>query len=282
MLFDLYCADSREADFEALALDYAVRFESSPPVWRARTAPTAAASDSRFDLPGLLSRTNADELAADLAGIAHDVPVTLDFSRVDTVDEGGADATTRLLETCRKQTRTLCLVGVERLLPLLADLLCATQSKPAHWLLLLTLYQLLGQEDDFENTAVDYAVRFEVSPPSWGAARPVESRPVDPRSQASAAPAKRNPHPLHGEITPDNDAALRTLVDQAAVGEVRVDLGEVTRFDYGSVSQLIGVLMDGLGQGKSVTFVGHNALIHELFRVMGIDQLATLEPRLRV
>ena len=57
-----------------------------------------------------------------------------------------------------------------------------------------------------------------------------------------------------------------------------IDMGQVTRVDYGTVSQLIGVLMQGLSSGKTVILRGHNALIHELFRVMGIDQLAQLVP----
>ena len=65
----------------------------------------------------------------------------------------------------------------------------------------------------------------------------------------------------------------------ASHSSVLVDLSQVTRVDYGSVSQFISVLMQCLGTGKSITLRGHNALIHELFRVMGIDQLAQLMPR---
>jgi hypothetical protein len=36
--------------------------------------------------------------------------------------------------------------------------------------------------------------------------------------------------------------------------------------------------MQLLGNSKSVTLRGHNALIHELFRIMGIDQLVNLQP----
>jgi len=48
--------------------------------------------------------------------------------------------------------------------------------------------------------------------------------------------------------------------------------------DYASVSKLISTLMQCLGSGKTITLRGHNALIHELFRVMGIDQLVQLVP----
>ena len=39
---------------------------------------------------------------------------------------------------------------------------------PASWqLLLLELLQRLGTQEEFEEWPVDYAVTFELSPPSW-------------------------------------------------------------------------------------------------------------------
>ena len=85
---------------------------------------------------------------------------------------------------------------------------------------------------------------------------------------------------LSGEITPSNDSAFQQFGGYAATHtEILVDLTKVTRIDYGSVSHFISVLMQCLGSGKPITLRGHNALIHELFRVMGIDQLAQLLPR---
>ena len=272
MLFDLYIAGNREADFEQLAVDYAVRFETSPPIWRppVGVATTHNGADLQIELPGMLARSAADELARELATAPAGAMIAIDFSRIELVDEAGAETTAHNLERAILNTRKLRLVGAERLIALLADLTRAMQSKKAHWQLLLTLHQLLGQQEAFEDTAVDFAVHFEVSPPSWVEMAPVESVAAMPAGNGSA---------LAGEITPANDFLISDQLDKAPPGELRIDLGDVTRIDYGSVSQLIGVLMEGLGQGKSVTFVGHNTLIHELFRVMGIDQLAQLEPR---
>ena len=97
--------------------------------------------------------------------------------------------------------------------------------------------------------------------------------------QAKAAEPVDDALQLSGEITPANDSALQQFGSYAAThNDVVVDLSQVTRVDYGSVSQFISVLMQCLGSGKAITLRGHNALIHELFRVMGIDQLAQLIP----
>ena len=279
MLFDLYDIQNREKDFEQLALDYAVRFETSPPV-RQKAGGNAApkpqqAQTASLELPGLLDKKATGTLREGVAALDKKAAVRIDFSRIEMVDEAGADECAKILSAARKAKRKLQVSGVDRLIALLQDLIRATHSRAVHWLLLLELYQTLGQQDKFEDLAVDYAVRFEVSPPSWSevqAAEVVQAAPsAEPQDDALQ---------LSGEITPSNDSSLQQFGSYAAThNEVRVDLSSVTRVDYGSVSQLISVLMQCLGSGKPIILRGHNALIHELFRVMGIDQLAQLQPR---
>ena len=277
MLFDLYCIQNREREFEQLALDYAMRFETSPPVWQnpgatpAEKAPQA--KTATLELPGLLDRSAAAALRDGIAATAPNDVVQIDFSRIAMVDEAGADECTQILASARKAKRKLRVSGVDRLIALLQDLNRATHSRAVHWLLLLELYQTLGQQENFENLAVDYAVHFEVSPPSWSevqAAEVIQTAPAEPEDDALR---------LSGEITPADDSALQQFGNHAAGrDEVLVDLSRVTRIDYASVGQFISVLMQSLGSGKTITLRGHNALIHELFRVMGIDQLAQLIP----
>ena len=240
--------------------------------------PEAAASPQQdqaasLELPGLLDKSAAATLRQGVADTPNGAVVRIDFSHIEMVDETGASECTQILAAARKAKRKLQVSGVDRFIALLQDLNRATHSREVHWLLLLELYQTLGQMDNFENLAVDYAVRFEVSPPSWSevqAAEVVQAAPAEPADDAVR---------LSGEITPANDSSLQQVYGYAADhDEVLVDLSQVTRVDYGSVSQFISVLMQCLGSGKTITLRGHNALIHELFRVMGIDQLAQLVP----
>ena len=286
MMFDLYRVQNREKDFEQLALDYALRFETSPPVWQniagetsaAPSRETAEAKAAKVELPGLLNSAAALALRSDLDAVAGDAPVRIDFSGIEMVDEAGAAECTETLAEARKARRKLQVSGVDRLIDLLKDLNRATHSRAAHWLLLLELYQTLGQEEAFEDLAVDYAVRFEVSPPSWVAVEAAEVVQAPEPAATENEPAV-DALTLAGEITPANEAALQRLGDYAATHDpVIVDLAQVTRVDYGSVGNLISALMQCLGSGKTIILRGHNALIHELFRVMGIDQLASLVP----
>ncbi len=278
MLFDLYCIQRHEKEFEQLALDYAMRFETSPPVWQkiggnSTAGKPLAAEATMLELPGLLDKKATATLRDSIAATDKKAVVRIDFSHIEMVDESGADECAKILSAALKAKRKLQVSGVDRLIALLQDLNRATHSRAVHWLLLLEIYQTLGQQDHFEDLAVDYAVRFEVSPPSWSevqAAEVVQSKPAEPMDDALR---------LAGEITPANDSALQQFGSYAAThNDVVVDLSQVTRVDYGSVSQFISVLMQCLGSGKAITLRGHNALIHELFRVMGIDQLAQLIP----
>jgi anti-anti-sigma regulatory factor len=279
MLFDLYAIQNREKDFEQLALEYAMRFETSPPVWQRMDGSGSAKAQqaqtpASMELPGLLDKNATAALRESIATTDKKAAVRIDFSRIEMVDEAGAEECTQILSAARKAKRKLQVSGVDRLTALLQDLNRATHSRTAHWLLLLELYQTLGRQDDFEDLAVDYAVRFEVSPPSWSEVQAAEVIPA-----ATAGP-RDDALQLKGDIAPGNESAMQQFSDYAANHhEVLVDLTQVTRVDYGSISQFISVLMQCLGSGKPITLRGHNALIHELFRVMGIDQLAQLVPR---
>jgi anti-anti-sigma regulatory factor len=281
MLFDLYSVQSRDKDFEQLALDYAMRFETSPPVWQKQTDTDSAAKPKQaeaasLELPSLLDKAAAATLREGVEATAKNAVARINFSRIAMIDEAGAEECAKILAAARKAKRKLQVRGVDTLIALLQDLNRATHSRTVHWLLLLELYQTLGQQENFEDLAVDYAVRFEMSPPSWVEVRAAEVVQAPPTEQPD------NALRLSGEITPANDSALQQFSSYAADhDDVLVDLSQVTRVDYASVSQFIGVLMQCLGSGKTITLRGHNALIHELFRVMGIDQLAQLAPRHR-
>jgi len=281
MLFDLYSVQSREKDFEQLALDYAMRFETSPPVWQKQKVADSAANPKQaeaasLELPSLLDKAAAATLRDGVEATAKNAVARIDFSRIAMIDEAGAEECAKILAAARKAKRKLQVSGVDTLIALLQDLNRATHSRTVHWLLLLELYQTLGRQENFEDLAVDYAVRFEMSPPSWVEVRAAEVVQAPPTELLDDALR------LSGEITPANDSALQQFSSYAANhDDVLVDLSQVTRVDYGSVSQFISVLMQCLGSGKTITLRGHNALIHELFRVMGIDQLAQLAPRHR-
>ncbi len=277
MLFDLYRLQSRERDFEKLAIDYALHFETSPPVWKGVKKARAAVETqaSSISLPTLLDAKACTNLRTELAKAPHNATIRLDFSHIEMVDETGAGQCAEILANSQKIKHKFEVSGVDRLIQLLQDLNRATHTRSAHWLLLLELYQLLGRKDEFEDLAVNYAVHFEVSPPSWIETLPAQvvkvPGPVSgPQGDALA---------LGGVISSTNEAAFEQMRAYAMEHPMIVlDLALVTRVDYASVGGFIGLLMQWLGEGKTITLRGHHTFIQELFRIMSIDQLANLQP----
>jgi len=276
MLFDLYRLQAREKDFEKLALDYALHFESSPPVWKSVKAARATAAEvqaSSVSLPTLLDGKACLNLRTELAQAPHNATIRLDFSRIEMVDETGAGQCAEILANSQKVKHKFQVSGVDRLIQLLLDLNRAKHTRASHWLLLLELFQLLGRQEEFEDLAVNYAVQFEVSPPSWiETAAAVVVQAPEPEAHDDALV-------LSGEISNKNEAAFHLMGAYAADhSDIVLDLANVTRVDYDSASSLIGILMQWLGEGKTITLRGHNTFIHELFRLLSIDQLAQLQP----
>ncbi len=275
MLFDLYRLAQREADFEKLALEFAMRFECSPPVWKPREEkPQKSAGMSRqLVLPARLDRGIEEKLARVLASLEKGASLQLDFSQVTGIDKAGAQGVANVLAKTLKAKFKFQVSGASSIIELLKSHIQSEAGEQSYWQMLLAVYQLLGKQEDFENLAVDFAVTFELSPPSWENVQ---------AAQEVAAPAAEMPEDafaLKGVLSEASQGQIARLMQYAdSRSEVVVDCSGVTRVDYAYVGHLIGQLMQLLGSGKTITLRGQNALVNELFRVMGIDQLARVIP----
>ncbi len=282
MLFDLYVALGRRAAFESLAIGFAGKFEKSPPTWPVADDAPAVGTDgvATVTLSGVLG-ANAVQPLGKLREMAGKVPgVRLDLGKVADADDTGCGA---LLETLRvfKQLKKSCiLVGGEQVAATLAPkTVMGERSHEATWLLLLELYQNLDRQDAFEETAVGYAVTFEVSPPSWEAPKSAPAPAGQPR--AAAVPAKAaDACALAGQLTGDGRDNFAALLAWAAKHDaVIVDAGGLLRMDVACAEEFGRVLGDITTGGKSVHIRMPGCLLTALWRSLGIDKIATIEPR---
>lgn len=275
MLFDLYRVAGREADFEKLAMEFAMRFECSPPVWKARSeSPRQSAGVSRpLVLPDRLDNSTGGKLAHILASLEKGATLQLDFSQVAEVDPAGAQGVADMLGKTRKTKLKFHVSGASSIIDLLKSHMQSEPGEQSYWQMLLAVYQLLGKQAEFEDLAVDFAVTFELSPPSW------ENVQAALEVAAPAAEMPKDAFALQGVISEASQREIARLMQYAEPRtEVVVDCSAVTRVDYAYVGHFIGQLMQLLGSGKTITLQGQNALVNELFRVMGIDQLAKVIP----
>jgi len=284
MLFDLYHELGRRQAFESLALGFAGKFEKSPPTW---TPPSDGAPAVGTDglatvtLSGVLG-ANAVQPLGKLRDMAGKVPgVRLDLGKVADADDVGCGA---LLETLRvfKQLKKSCvLVGGEQVAAALATkTVMGERDHEATWLLLLELYQNLDRQEAFEATAIDYAVTFELSPPSWEVPKAGPVAAVKP--VAAPAPAKALAADccgFAGEMSGggrENFAPLLAKVGQCE--QVTLDASGLLRMDVASAEEFGKVLGELKAAGTGARIGGARSLLVALWRALGIDRLATIEP----
>jgi len=280
MLFDLYQLTEKRVPFEALGIDYARSFEKSPPGWRAestgRTKHKAAPAGNLLFHGDLAGDNNAGfELVRQ--SLEKNQTVRLDLSSLRRLDASGCGRLLALLQQSRKAKRELELLGRDTLRALLEDRIepgCAEDHEC--WLLLLEIYQLQGQHDAFDEGAINYAVTFEVSPPSWEARRVAGPEPalqlVDDNDDDDHGMA--DAYVLRGDIKALRFGDLPARTEK--FDPVIIDCLALTRIDFISAGALLNVLTMVRRTGKQVVFHHPNHLVAELLGVVGLNAVASI------
>ncbi len=282
MLLDLYRLTGQRQRFESRVLDYATRFERSPPPW---VDLSGQGERRRSDLPPLVNLSgNLSAKAGDpfqqINVIARKSgAIRIDIGRLRGVDEAGCGLLRQLLVRLVADRIKVSLVNGEPLAAVLTERVAVGQAENREaWLLLLELLQHTGERDRFENLAVDYAVTFEESPPSW-------ERKVAPPSgqggaEAQGAGVAGDVFCFEGELGGASNEAIRRFAAFAADRrELTLDCAALRRIDFVCAGMLFNILATLQAQGKLVRLQNVNAMVAALLRVMSVDQVAQVTLR---
>jgi anti-anti-sigma regulatory factor len=295
LLFDLYQSQRMKAQFDELSMEFVVRFERSAPVWeevvevpRAPAASKArpARSGGMVVLKGTVDASAEEEIQRLLKLAEGEAPARLDVGQATGIDSSRAQLLAQVLLMVRKSGKRIAFSGAKEFTAVVKALTEGEgRQDQAFWRLLFELYEFQNQESQFEDAAVDYAVTFELSPPSWEpmpGATEAAAEAVAPAEEAAEAPAPAevDVFSLEGVLNPATEHRLKEL-ERYAEGrtEVRVDMARATRVDFMSVGTVISTLIALNQAGKKVTISGQNEMIHALFEVMGVRDFATLARR---
>ena len=291
MLFELYQAGGRKPEFESLALDYASRFESSPPAWQDELAPEIDAPKavvrqaSAISFPETLDVNAIKQVEQIQRAIQRGRPAAVDFSSVRRADEIGAETVLRALADVRKNNGQLTVSGVDELRVALARSIETGRrdTSDACWLLLLETLRFLGQQQAFEDLAIDYCVTYEVSPPSWEPLPDSIKVSSDAETEASAGEIEAempDVFELSGEIDgrpQELFASLKAFSQHHQ--EVIIDCRRLRRIDFTCAGEILNEVAAVSSAGKFVSFRDLSHLIACLMMVMGIQDLAELKVR---
>ncbi len=323
-LFDLYRATGQLAPYESQALDFVNRFGRSAPQW--------------FDMPDQVSTMTGKtyrpsvanaraawvseaELDAHAVGTLQNVllrvsqPWVLDWTPIEAVDVKAARALLGIFTLWGDQDIDLCFLGTSHLRDVLKSLTPSGRRdvEQLWWELRMAALRIMNRPDEFELTALDFCVTYEVSPPGWE--RPhcrFRSLSNSPDAEAGASvlgestleqvpsgysgfsgyhgdttPESRSSGfnqlglvELSGEIRGDPEALLEKL-EQRLVGVdvMIISCRNLIRVDFSAAGTLLNWVSGHHAQGRMVQFVDTHRLVSAFFHVIGITEYAKVVVR---
>ena len=274
-LFDLLQRGGDHAAFDQLALQYVVAFERSAPAWeegqpqqRPGTRPTAG---GYFALTGKLSQANTPQVNNMLLATQKQSQVRLDLGSLSGADDVGARLLADALAQLRKRQYGLVLQHPEKIRRALDT--AVKQGREAgegYWHLLLELLQWQNDRQTFEDLAVDFAVSFELSPPSW---EPPPSTPAEPSApDVPAVTAAPEVLCWQGTMLGPTDPQLSKFAEfREGRSILPIDLSAVDRIDFVCAGALFNAIVRAEGLRKTVQIAGASPIIRALLLLIGIS-----------
>ncbi|MEF7614911.1 STAS domain-containing protein [Aquincola sp. MAHUQ-54] len=321
VLFDLYRATGQQHKFEQLAFEYAPRFGWSAPQWFSMprlVADAAAANDRPTTLrsagevgwvaPAQLDAESVVRLRSQTLQMP--LPWVFDWSGLQWVDAEAATLLSQLFRQWAEEPLDMRWLSGEHFLSVLAEAAPTgvRDADPAFWVARLDALRLANRADQFDETAIDYCVTYELSPPSWervrckvrfsdsggGSSSGGHSTHSPPMSQISEVSTSflesglvDDTHSvqvatveLSGQLVGDIGATLRMLDQQLGrAALVTVNCSKLIRVDFIAAGDLLNWVLAKRSESRDVVFADAHRLVALFFGAMGINEHARVKVR---
>lgn len=312
VLFDLFRATGQQQRFDALTISYAELFQRSAPQWfslpqlvieasrnstvaltRANTSEVGWVCPARLDLEAL------GQLSSQLLQMPS--PWVLDWRLLMSIDTEAAAKLYSVFTQWANQPISMCWLNPERLLTVLQENTPAAMRDvdPAFWLARLAALRLANRPDQFDEVAIDYCVTYEVSPPSWEAAKGqirigdsqlhTQSAPLSVIGDVATTEANLADQggmhaittlELSGQLSGDIGTVLSTL--DTRLGEsrfVHISCALLIRVDFIAAGDLLNWVIAKRAEARHVSFIEVHRLVALMLGAMGITEHAAVRLR---
>jgi len=311
-LFDLYRATGQLVSFESRAVDFVNRFDRSAPQWYDMPEMVGRLAGKQFKPSATTGRAvwvSDSELDAHAVGTLQNVllrseqPWVLDWSAVETIDLKAARALLGIFTLWSDQDVDLRWYGTSPLRELLKTLTPSGRRdvEQIWWELRMALLRLMNRPDEFELTALDFCVTYEVSPPGWerpcchfqalasdGAEDAGQSVLGDGVLEPLSVPTESGESvmdsqgvnqlglvELSGEIRGDPQDTLEGLEKRLKGADVMIiSCRNLIRVDFSAAGTLLNWVSAHHTDGRMVQFVDAHRLVSAFFHVIGITEHA--------
>lgn len=274
MLFDLCQVTGNRSVFAELELEYAERFEKQPPTWKesATAAAVTAATGAATGFKGELRGDNDAGFAHALQTLEKSTTLRLDLAKVKEVDADGCQRLLDLLARARKIKRPIELLGLDTLARLLEPKIAAADDNQVVWCLYLEVLQRQAKQEQFDEIALTFAIKFEISPPAYEPPPPVTKVP---KPTLKPPPARTDDaFYLEGQVVGGRIDGLDAWLSDRETAVI--DMSGVLRIDFVSAGALLNIISPHWQRGMSMTLRHPNRLVAELLGVVGMGQMATI------
>ena len=321
VLFDLYRATGQQDEFENAAIKFVQRFDRSAPQWfsmpdavKKMLLPAVAAADQSTAADWICPSTVGIQTVAALKAALAKAPMPwhLDWSNLKTIEPSALEAVCNVFAGWSAQPVQLRFIGDAQLQQVLEKNTPSGNSETSQdwWQLRMEALRVTHRPDEFELTALDFCVTYEVSPPAWGAAR-CDYKCIDPQGSQTGT------HTIIGDVFRDSVSTnLSALDGDSQMGSVNSQMGslmsvelsgqiegdvagmldvlqakltgadnmviscaKLIRVDFSAAGTLLNWVTARQDEGRSVHFCDVNRLVAAFFNVIGITEYAKVTSR---
>jgi anti-anti-sigma regulatory factor len=316
-LFDLYRATGQLAPFESRAVDFVNRFSRSAPQWYDMPETVSSMTGKTFTPTASNNRAvwvSEAELDAHAVGTLQNVllrakqPWVLDWTPMESMDLKAARALLGIFTLWGDQDVELRFLGSAVFRDLLKNYTPSGRRdvEQLWWELRMAVLRVMNRPDEFELTALDFCVTYEVSPPGWERPRcHVTSITADrsedagqsvlseavleavPSTYPSESPTEQPSEfnhlglvELSGEIRGDPQATLDMLERRLMGADVLIiSCRNLIRVDFSAAGTLLNWVSRHHAERRLVQFVDAHRLVSAFFHVIGITEYAKVVVR---
>lgn len=301
MLMDIYQVTDQKGAFEKVALLFAKTFSCSPPSWLEKSEDSnkmTVGGKNMLIIDGPLKNDNETRFKEFLKSAREEKFCRIEASRLkfDSSDVSGLEAFLRLMTDLRKYKITSLLMGDNHVLQFCKQYILSQEGKTLNsnfvrnetlfWLLTLEIYQWKGRENDFEELALEYAMKFDESPPGYDY-KNVMKLSASQINEAEAAAARNKVTLVEKNLNSNNLASLLGIIEEQMKTGMRaeVEFGHVERVDFACASSLIHFLQElqvkQENSEKKIIFKNPCEPVVALFDMIGLTEFLDIIPRVR-
>lgn len=285
-LFDLHARNGDRTAFEELALRFVVQFERSAPAWdemASGSVPLAAKTAMRAKPKSLLRGEMTDPHAPVIVSLIEAskrkdaIPprFDLDIAELNGVNDICGTLLAGALASLRRKGATIFFRALDATIRRLSVPLQAGKAvRKGQWYLVLELLQWAGQSEQFDDRAVDFAITFEISPPTLEPLSPAQRSVLTAQAAEKDVPQEDalddDKVIWLGELKGASDGCLRTITAEAVTtNPVVVDMRQVLRVDFVCGGAIANAFTRLMAQAIDVRIVGASPMIQTLLQLTG-------------